>query len=145
MIYGFYLYSRTGLCLFHLELVKYNGLSDQEEHKRFLFGLLRTFKNFSHFVSHEPQDNIVRVISTTSFRLHVCMTATGLRFAILSSLETPRLDQTLSYLYQLYVEYVAKNPLYTIGTVIHCDRYYKEVKRHLTGEVYNFNASKYAK
>ena len=86
------------------------------------------------------KDNIVRVVTTTSFRLHVFMTATGLRFAILSSLETPRLDQTLSYLYQLYVEYVAKNPLYTVGDTINCDRFHKEVKRHLTGEVYNFNS-----
>lgn len=144
MIYGFYLYSRTGLCLYSLELMKFKGVSSGEEHKRFLFGVLRTLRNFAHFVSHDPKDNIVRLITTSSFRLHVFMTATGLRFAILSSLETPRLDQTLSYLYQLFVEYVQKNPLYTVGTVIQCDRYHKEVKRHLTGEVYNFNSSKYA-
>ena len=144
MIYGFYLYNRTGLCLYHLELVKYKGLTSPEEHKRFLFGVLRTFRNFAHFVSHEPKDNIVRVVTTSSFRLHVYMTATGLRFAILSSLETPRLDQTLSYLYQLFVEYVQKNPLYAVATAIECDRYHKEVKRHLTGEVYNFNSTKYA-
>ena len=128
--------------MYHLELVKYKQLTSPEEHKRFLFGLIRTFRNFAHFVSHDPKDNIVRVISTTSFRLHLYMTCTGFRFAILSSLETPRLDQTLSYLYQLYVEYVAKNPLYTVGQVIKCDRYHKEVKRHLTGEVYNFNSTK---
>ena len=142
MIYGFYLFSRTGVCLYDLELVKFQQQTSADEHKRFLFGVLRTFRNFAHFVSHEPKDHIVRVVTTSSFRLYVYMTRTGFRFAILSSLETPRLDQTLSHLHQLYVEYVAKNPLYAVGQRIQCDRYHKEVKRHLTGEVYNFNAAK---
>lgn len=142
MIYGFYLFSRKGSCLYSEEFVQFEQRGTSKEREKFLFGLLRTIKNFCHFVSHEPKDNVVRVVTTASFRLHILMTVTGLRFVILSGLETPRLDQTLHYLYQLYCEYVLKNPLYHVGDIIECQTFSKQVSKHLKGDnaqVYNFN------
>ena len=78
------------------------------------------------------------MITTNAFRLHVFMTPTGLRFAIISGTETPRLDQTLKYLYGLYSELVLKNPLYNVGDIINCDSFHKSVKQHLQKEIFHF-------
>ena len=62
MIYGFYLYGKTGTCLYHLELIKYKGKSSKAEHTKFLFGLIRTLKHFVHFVSHKPLSSTYIII-----------------------------------------------------------------------------------
>lgn len=140
MIHGFYLFNRKGKCLYSVELVVNKGIHSSSEHSRFLFGLLHTLGGISNLVSHKPENHIVQMISAHSCRLHSYQSQTGLRFAILSSPDTPRLDQSLQYLYTLYAECVLKNPLYIIGDVIKCERFEKEVRKHLTTDVYNSRA-----
>ena len=57
--------------------------------------------------------------SSESQRVHVYQTATGLRFVMVSDLKVAELNQHLLYIYKnVYVEYVAKNPLSVYTPVV---------------------------
>ncbi|ETO18473.1 hypothetical protein RFI_18793 [Reticulomyxa filosa] len=121
MIYGFYLFERKGNCIYFKEFVKFSRnlkTKNEKEYQKFLFGIVRTLKSFCHFVSHTPKDNIIRVVTTQSFKLHVMLTPTGLTFCILSNIDTHSVQQTLHFLYDQYITYVSKNPLQNAGEPI---------------------------
>ncbi|KAG8476710.1 hypothetical protein CXB51_030451 [Gossypium anomalum] len=58
---------------------------------------------------------------TNTYKLSFMETPSGIKFILVTNPRTGDLRETLKYIYNLYVEYVAKNPLYTPGTLIRCE------------------------
>ncbi|KAE9362484.1 hypothetical protein PF008_g29 [Phytophthora fragariae] len=59
-------------------------------------------------------------LETGSFRLQCLQTPTGIKFFITAALGTPDLDVALQTVYELYVDYVLKNPFYELEMPIRC-------------------------
>lgn len=59
-------------------------------------------------------------LETGTFRLQCLQTHTGIKFFITAALGTPDLDVALQTVYELYVDYVLKNPFYELEMPIRC-------------------------
>ncbi|XWS50433.1 hypothetical protein CRYUN_Cryun12cG0087300 [Craigia yunnanensis] len=68
---------------------------------------------------------------TNTYKLSFMETPSGLKFILVTNPRTGDLRETLKYIYNLYVEYVAKNPLYTPGTPIRCELFNTALDRYV--------------
>ncbi|CCI39876.1 unnamed protein product [Albugo candida] len=62
----------------------------------------------------------INSLETDTFRLQCFQTLTGIKFFITAQLGTPDLDNALKTIYELYVDYVLKNPFYELEMPIRC-------------------------
>ncbi|XWS48492.1 hypothetical protein CRYUN_Cryun13aG0082100 [Craigia yunnanensis] len=108
-------------------------LIPQQDHK-LMFGLLFSLKSLTAKmvpisagkgnlgVPHLPgQGCSFHSFRTNTYKLSFMETPSGIKFILVTNPRTGDLRETLKYIYNLYVEYVAKNPLYTPGTPIRCE------------------------
>lgn len=63
---------------------------------------------------HEPFYSF----QTSEYKVHYLQTPNGLRIVLTTDPSLPKLQEALHYIYKIYVEYVVKNPLYTLGEAI---------------------------
>ncbi|KAI9906954.1 hypothetical protein PsorP6_003526 [Peronosclerospora sorghi] len=70
----------------------------------------------------------INSLETSSFRLECYQTPTGIKFFITAALATPDLDAALQTVYELYVDYVLKNPFYELEMPIRCALFNTELK-----------------
>ncbi|KAE8910906.1 hypothetical protein PF005_g1409 [Phytophthora fragariae] len=140
MIYSFYIYTRSGACLYQEKWNVPGGksvtYSDPEEEKRLLFGLLFSLKEFvgkiapttatqaaggstDPFGAADPAATGVGAApegmqryQTNTYTCHQYETPSGLRFVMMTDNQAGDMTPTLKYIYaQIYVETVVSNPL----------------------------------
>ncbi|KAG1700121.1 hypothetical protein DVH05_011933 [Phytophthora capsici] len=137
MIFSFYIYTRSGSCLYQEKWAVAGGksvtYSDPEEEKRLLFGLLFSLKEFvgkiapttatqsnaDPFGAADPvasgsgaSPESMQRYQTDSYTCHQYETPSGLRFVMMTDNNAGDLTPTLKYIYsQIYVDTVVSNPL----------------------------------
>ncbi|KAL3673322.1 hypothetical protein V7S43_001037 [Phytophthora oleae] len=137
MIFSFYIYTRSGSCLYQEKWQVPGGksvtYSDPEEEKRLLFGLLFSLKEFvgkiapttaaqtnaDPFGAVDPaasgsgaSPEGMHRYQTNSYTCHQYETPSGLRFVMMTDNQAGDLTPTLKYIYsQIYVDTVVSNPL----------------------------------
>nr|CCA19185.1 conserved hypothetical protein [Albugo laibachii Nc14] len=62
----------------------------------------------------------INSLETDTFRLQCFQTLTGIKFFITAQLGTLDIDNALKTIYELYVDYVLKNPFYELEMPIRC-------------------------
>ena len=60
-------------------------------------------------------------MQTDTFRLYCFQTLTNLKFFVTADAASKDLDGFLRKVYELYADYVLKNPFYELDQVIKCD------------------------
>jgi hypothetical protein len=63
----------------------------------------------------------IELLETDNFKLYCFAPPTGTKFFILADLQQQNLDQLSKTVYELYADYVMKNPFYEVEMPIHCD------------------------
>ncbi|POM69068.1 Trafficking protein particle complex subunit [Phytophthora palmivora] len=129
MIFSFYIYTRSGSCLYQEKWNVAGGksvtYSDPEEEKRLLFGLLFSLKEFVGKIAPtqttdpfgEPAAATgapegMQRYQTNTYTCHQYETPSGLRFVMMTDNQAGDMTPTLKYIYsQIYVETVVSNPL----------------------------------
>jgi hypothetical protein len=66
----------------------------------------------------ESESEPIYSFHTAEYKVHYLETPNGLRLVLTTDPSLPRLQESLLYIYKLYVEHVVKNPLYAPGDVI---------------------------
>lgn len=120
MIFNFYVFNRSGVCLFHRDWNrKRMVLADSpDEDKKLVFGLLFSLKYFAQRVSPVDCEGL-RKFSTSAYTLHQFETPTGLRLVLNTDPTVEDMRTHLQYIYSdLFVPYVIRNPLYTLNTPV---------------------------
>jgi hypothetical protein len=84
-----------------------------EDNAKLLFGALFSIRNIARRVGETPdQENSLNSFSTAKYRAHFYESPSGLRFCILSDIDTQNLQTLLRDIYaNIYVEHVVKNAL----------------------------------
>ena len=59
-------------------------------------------------------------LEANNFCLQCLQTLTGIKFVLIAEPGAPSLDRVLRRIYQLYADYVLKNPFYEFGLLIKC-------------------------
>lgn len=110
---------------------------DNEDNAKLLFGALFSLRNIARKVGDtEESENTLRSFATSKYRAHFYESPSGLRFCVLSDVETQDMQQTLRDVYSsVYVEQIVKNPLSPVdfkpGTKITNQRFIRLVDRFL--------------
>lgn len=84
----------------------------------------------------------IEKLETETFRLQCFNTLTGLKFVLTADAGTPSLDVVLRMIYELYSDYVLKNPFYELEMPIRCHLFTTHVTNliqsyHQTGTAQN--------
>ena len=66
---------------------------------------------------------------TDTFQLQCFQTLTGIKFLITCSLDSYDINILLRSIYELYSDYVLKNPFYEIEMPIRCEKFNKNLER----------------
>lgn len=67
----------------------------------------------------------IEVLEASNFRLQCFQTVTGTKFLLLTEPQQPNVDTLIRRIYELYTDFVMKNPFYTIEMPIRCEKFDK--------------------
>ncbi|KAK2983592.1 hypothetical protein RJ640_023126, partial [Escallonia rubra] len=70
---------------------------------------------------------------TNTYKLSFMETPSGIKIILVTHPRAGDLREPLKYIYNLYVEYVVKNPLYTPGTPIKCELFNTTLDQYVRG------------
>lgn len=119
MLYNFYIYGRTGRCLYYKEFHRTQNTmgDDPEEERKLVFGMLYSLKDLAAKLSPQTESGAggegLHTLKTNTFTLHHYQSLTGLVFILNTDNDVPDQYHVLKHIYtNLFIEYVTRNPLY---------------------------------
>ncbi|GMN44513.1 hypothetical protein TIFTF001_013719 [Ficus carica] len=129
-----YVFNRNGVCLLYREWNRpLRTLNPQQDHK-LMFGLLFSLKSLTAKMDPTTADKgnlgvpqlpgqgcSFHSFRTNTYKLSFMETPSGLKIILVTHPRTGDLRESLKHIYNLYVEYVVKNPLHSPGTPIRCE------------------------
>ncbi|KAI4319991.1 hypothetical protein MLD38_033520 [Melastoma candidum] len=129
-----YMFNRNGVCLFYREWNRpLHTLNPQQDHK-LMFGLLFSLKSLTAKMDPTSGDKgnlgmpqlpgqgcSFHCFRTNTYKLSFMESPSGIKIILVTHPKTGDLREATKYIYNLYVEYVVKNPMYAPGTPIRCD------------------------
>jgi hypothetical protein len=128
MITGVLIINKAGGLIFHVEYgSKLTGLSTNEY--LVFASTFHSFHAISAQVSPELNSQGIEVLETELFKLQCLQSVTGLKFVVLADPIHMNLDAFLKRLYELYSDYVLKNPFYTSEMPIRCNLFDRQLAR----------------
>jgi len=65
----------------------------------------------------------IEVLETEHFRLQCFQTLTGTKFLLFTEPDQPNVDSTIRRIYELYADYVMKNPFYQTEMPVRCESF----------------------
>jgi len=74
-------------------------------------------------------------LQTDTFKLQCFQSLTGVKFVVTATPETMDLDALLKNIYELYADYVLKNPFYECEMPIRCELFNKNLDRLMQSRV----------
>ncbi|KAI4200574.1 MAG: hypothetical protein LQ350_003821 [Teloschistes chrysophthalmus] len=75
----------------------------------------------------------LEVLETTNFRLTCSQTATGVKFLLFTEPQQPNCDAIVGKLYELYADYVMKNPFYALEMPVRCEEFDRRLGAWIRG------------
>ncbi|CAN6477159.1 unnamed protein product [Victoria cruziana] len=129
-----YIFNRNGVCLLYKEWQRpLKTLSPQQDQK-LMFGLLFSLKSFTAKMDPLSADKgnlgvpqlpgqacSFHSFSTNTYKLSFMETPSGIKIILVTDPKTSDLREPLRNIYNLFVEYVVKNPLCVPGNPIRSD------------------------
>jgi len=73
----------------------------------------------------------IEVLETENFRLQCFNTLTGTKFLLFTEPMQPNVDATIRKIYELYSDYVMKNPFYQTEMPIRCEAFDRRLEAYL--------------
>ncbi|KAA8539972.1 hypothetical protein F0562_026664 [Nyssa sinensis] len=135
-------------CLIH-KLAEWNRplktLNAQQDHK-LMFGLLFSLKSLTAKMDPTSvekgnlgvpqlpgQGCSFHSFCTNTYKLSFMESPSGIKIILVTHPRTGDLRESLKFIYNLYVEYVARNPLYAPGTPIRCELFNTTLDQYVRG------------
>jgi len=79
-----------------------------------------------------PRDKTgIEVLESSSFRLTCFQTFTGLKFLLFTEPQQPNVDVITRRIYELYADYVMKNPFYQLEMPVRCEAFDRELIKYI--------------
>jgi hypothetical protein len=73
----------------------------------------------------------IEVLEADNFRLQCFSTLTGTKFLLFTEPQQPNVDATLRKIYELYADYVMKNPFYQTEMPVRCEAFDRKLLGYL--------------
>ncbi|KAH7123917.1 Sybindin-like family protein [Dendryphion nanum] len=65
----------------------------------------------------------LEVFESSQFRMQCFQTLTGTKFLLFTEPQQPNIDSMIKKIYELYADFVMKNPFYTVEMPIRCEKF----------------------
>jgi hypothetical protein len=65
----------------------------------------------------------LEVLETSQFRMQCFQTLTGTKFLLFTEPQQPNIESMIRKIYELYADFVMKNPFYTVEMPIRCEKF----------------------
>ncbi len=65
----------------------------------------------------------LEILESSHFRIQCFQTQTGIKFLLFTEPQQPNVDTMMKKIYELYADYVMKNPFYTVEMPIRCEKF----------------------
>ncbi|XP_019449715.1 PREDICTED: trafficking protein particle complex subunit 1-like [Lupinus angustifolius] len=141
-----YVFNRNGVCLLYREWNRpLRTLNAQQDHK-LMFGLLFSLKSLTAKMdpTSAEKGNLgvpqlpgqgcsFHSFRTNTYKLSFMESPSGIKIILVTHPRTGDLRESLKYIYNLYVEYVVKNPLYTPGAPIRSELFNTTLDQYVRG------------
>lgn len=141
-----YVFNRNGICLLYREWNRpLRTLNQQQDHK-LMFGLLFSLKSLTAKMDPTSvekgnlgvpllpgQGCSFHSFRTNTYKLSFMESPSGIKIILVTHPKAGDLREPLKYIYNLYVEYVVKNPLYSPGTPIKSELFNTNLDQYVRG------------
>uniref|UniRef100_M4BAF1 Trafficking protein particle complex subunit n=1 Tax=Hyaloperonospora arabidopsidis (strain Emoy2) TaxID=559515 RepID=M4BAF1_HYAAE len=126
MLHSLYIINKAGGLIYQQDLSPAAPKLSSNDHLR----LGSTFHSMHAIAALAAPTNSggIDSLETGTFRLQCLQTPTGTKFFLTAALGTPSVDVTLQTVYELYVDYVLKNPFYELEMPIRCSLFNTRLK-----------------
>ncbi|RDX76457.1 Trafficking protein particle complex subunit 1, partial [Mucuna pruriens] len=142
-----YVFNRNGVCLLYREWNRPLRTLDAQQDHKLMFGLLFSLKSLTAKMdptSAAEKGNLgvpqlpgqgcsFHSFRTNTYKLSFMESPSGIKIILVTHPRTGDLRESLKYIYNLYVEYVVKNPLYTPGSPIRCELFNTTLDQYVRG------------
>jgi len=119
VVYSLYIINKAGGLIFQQDFAAIPKLSGND-----YLRLASTFHGLHAITSNlspTGSSSGIDLLEADTFKLQCFQTPTGIKFYVTSDLSHTNLDQTLHSVYELYTDYVLKNPFYEMEMPIRCE------------------------
>lgn len=72
-------------------------------------------------LSPEPKSSGIEILEADTFKLYCFQTLTGVKFMVVAETVQTGVELLLKKIYELYSDYVLKNPFYSLEMPIRCE------------------------
>ncbi|KAH9312325.1 hypothetical protein KI387_027360, partial [Taxus chinensis] len=123
-----YVFNRNGVCLYYREWMRPHKTLSPQQDLKLMFGLLFSLKSFTAKIDPISTDKgnlgvpqlpgqgcSFHSFRTNTYKLSLMETPSGIKIILVTDPRTADLRDALKDIYNIYVDYVVKNPLYTPG------------------------------
>jgi hypothetical protein len=96
--------------------------------------LASTFQSvhvISSQISPVPGSSGIQTLEAETFKLSCLQTMTGIKFLLLTDHNQPHIDAILKRIYELYADYVMKNPFHTPEMPIKCESFQQKLHHYI--------------
>ncbi|CAH1430243.1 uncharacterized protein LOC111876566 isoform X1 [Lactuca sativa] len=142
-----YVFNRNGVCLLYREWNRPLRTLDSNQDHKLMFGLLFSLKSLT--AKMDPSSSVEKgnlgvpqlpgqgcsfhSFRTNTYKLSFMESPSGIKIILVTHPKASDLRESLKYIYNLYVEYVVKNPLYTPGTPIKSELFNTTLDQYVRG------------
>ncbi|WVZ72904.1 hypothetical protein U9M48_021291 [Paspalum notatum var. saurae] len=139
-----YVFNRNGVCLLYREWHRPLRTLDPTQDHKLMFGLLFSLRSFTAKIdptTAEKRNLGVPLLpgqgcsfysfKTNTYKLNFMESPSGIKLILITHPRTGDQRDSLKHIYNLYVEYVVKNPLYAPGTPIKCELFNKHLDQYM--------------
>jgi hypothetical protein len=128
MVYNFFIINRFGSLLFDR---RYRGSANIDENFRIVMSsTLHSVHAISALLTPEGMSREgLTIINALQFKLTVFQTPTGMKLCVVGEVSQFNADELLRRAYEVYSDFVMKNPLYVNDQPIRYDAFEREIDR----------------
>jgi len=132
MIFTLYIFDKRDHCIFYREWNRTRGRPDNpKEEEQLLSGMLKALKSFSLKTSPADEATVLSYC-TSMYKMHYFESGNGLKFVLMTDPKAANMQSELQTIYTDYfVEYLSKNPLYTVGEPINHVLFQQNVDKYI--------------
>ncbi|KAI9590954.1 Sybindin-like protein [Syncephalis fuscata] len=130
MIYSVYIINKAGGLIFQRDFGdNLNRLSGNDY--LILAGTFHGVYAIASKISPIPGSSGIDMIEADTFRLFCFQTLTGIKFLLITDPQHAQADQHLRKIYELYSDFVMKNPFYKLEMPVRCELFDERLARFI--------------
>lgn len=123
-----YIINKAGGLIFQQDLSSNAPQFSSNEHLR-LASTFHSMYAIATLISPVSNSGGIEVVEGDSFVLKCFQTPTGTKFCLLASTSSNEMDAFLKWTYEIYADYVLKNPFYEHEMPIRCSLFTSKIKQ----------------